>query len=228
MTKPIAWSHSALKDFEGCARRYHATKILKLYPYEETSATRFGNQVHKAAEDYIKGKTPFPKEFEFMKELVDTLAAKAGDTGKVYAEQKMALSVDLEQRSWFDKDVWVRGVADMLIIDKPNSRAWVIDWKTGNDKYPDTDQLLLMALMVMALHPEIDVVHAALFFVAKGSVVKHKTVEDSFNREWTKFRERVARIEAAKAADTWNPSPSPLCGWCPHKPCEHNPKNQGV
>jgi RecB family exonuclease len=227
MSKPIAWSHSALKDFEGCARRYHATKILKLYPYEETSATRYGNQLHKAAEDYIKDKTPFPTEFSFMKELVDALAAKAGPTGKVYAEQKMALSVDLEKRSWFDKDVWVRGVADMLILDKPQAKAWVIDWKTGNDKYPDTDQLLLMALMVMSLHPEIEKVHSALFFVAKGSRVLHKTMEAEYDRKWLVFRERVARIEAAKAAGTWNPSPSPLCGWCPHKPCEHNPKNTG-
>ena len=225
MSKPIAWSHSALKDFEGCPRRYHASKVLKLYPYKETEATRYGNQLHKAAEDYIKDKTPFPKEFAFMKELVDELCKKPG---KVYAEQKMALSHDLERRSWFDDDVWVRGVADMLIIDKPNRRAWVIDWKTGNDKYPDPDQLLLMALMVMAMYPEIDTVNAALFFVAKGSIVKQKTVEASYDREWNKFRERVARIEAAKASDNWNPQPSPLCGWCPHKPCEHHPGNKGA
>lgn len=225
MTKPIAWSHSALKDFEGCPRRYHATKVLKLYPYEETEATRYGNLLHKAAEDYIKDKTPLPEAFAFMKELIDTLAQKPG---KVYAEQKMALSIDLEPRGWFDKDVWVRGIADMLIVDKERNIAWVIDWKTGNDKYPDTDQLLLMALMVMVLHPEIDKVHSALFFVARNSVVRHKTVEAEFNRKWIMFRERVARIEAAAAANSWNPNPSPLCGWCPHKPCEHNPKNTGA
>ena len=32
MTAPVTWSHSGLKDFEGCARRYHAVKVLKLYP----------------------------------------------------------------------------------------------------------------------------------------------------------------------------------------------------
>ena len=29
MTKPVTWSHSSLKDYEGCARRYHEVKILK-------------------------------------------------------------------------------------------------------------------------------------------------------------------------------------------------------
>lgn len=224
MTKPISWSHSSLKDFEGCARRYHATKVLKLYPYEETEATRYGNQLHKAAENYIRDKTPLPEQFAFMKPLIDTLMQKPG---KVYAEQKMALSVDLEPRGWLDKDVWVRGIADVLIVDKASSTAWVVDWKSGSDKYPDTDQLLLMALMVMVLHPEIDKVHSALFFVAKNSMVKHRTVEEEFNRKWKSFRERVARIEAAAASGNWNPSPSPLCGWCPHVPCEHNPKHTG-
>jgi hypothetical protein len=45
MKKP-AWSHSSLKDFEGCARRYHEVKVLKKYPFQETEATRYGNQVH--------------------------------------------------------------------------------------------------------------------------------------------------------------------------------------
>jgi len=25
---PIKWSHSGLKDYEGCARRYHEIKVL--------------------------------------------------------------------------------------------------------------------------------------------------------------------------------------------------------
>ena len=37
MKKP-AWSHSSLKDFEGCQRRYHEVKVLKKYPFTETEA----------------------------------------------------------------------------------------------------------------------------------------------------------------------------------------------
>lgn len=224
MNKPIAWSYSALKDFEGCPRRYHATKILKLYPYTETAATKYGNQLHKACENYIRDKTPLPAQFEFMQEIIDTLLKKPG---KVLVEQKMALSVDLEKRSWFDKDVWVRGMGDLVILDKDKRMAWVVDWKSGSDKYPDKDQLELMALMIFALYPEIERVQAALVFVARPSMVKQKYTDEIFNRKWMSYRMRVGRIEAAAASDNWNAMPSPLCGWCPHTPCEHNPKNTG-
>ncbi len=36
MKKP-AWSHSSLKDYEGCARRYHEVKVLKKYQKAITS-----------------------------------------------------------------------------------------------------------------------------------------------------------------------------------------------
>ena len=49
--KKVTWSHSSLKDYEGCARRYHEVKILKNYPFVETEATRYGKVLHKAAED---------------------------------------------------------------------------------------------------------------------------------------------------------------------------------
>ena len=44
----VKWSHSALKDYEGCARRYHEVKVLKHYPFKDTQATLYGKEVHKA------------------------------------------------------------------------------------------------------------------------------------------------------------------------------------
>ena len=42
---------------------------------------------------------------------------------------------------------------------------------------------------------------------------------------WWAYRERVAKLEAAHANDVWNPSQSPLCGWCPVKTCPFNPQH---
>ena len=50
----VTWSHSSLKDYEGCARRYQEVKVLKNYKFTENEATRYGTEFHKAAEDYIK------------------------------------------------------------------------------------------------------------------------------------------------------------------------------
>jgi len=56
----------------------------------------------------------------------------------------MGVTVDLKPCSFEDENVWVRGIADLLIIDDDGLKAKVLDYKTGNDKYPDRDQLLLV------------------------------------------------------------------------------------
>ena len=103
MKKP-AWSHSSLKDFEGCQRRYHEVKVLKKYPFQETEATRYGNQVHKAIEDYIGEGKPIPAEYSQFQPVVDAMIKK---NGRKLAEYEMALTVDLKPTGWKDKDVWV-------------------------------------------------------------------------------------------------------------------------
>jgi len=206
-----------LKDYENCARRYHAVKILKLYPFQETQATRYGTQLHLAAEEYIRDDKPLPPEFEFIQGTLDALKAKPG---RKLAEQKMALDEKLNPVGWFDKTVWVRGIADLLILDDDNLTAWVVDYKTGNNKYPDRDQLKLMSLMVFKHYPHIREVKSALLFVVKEDMVKHNMSIEEADAEWWKYRERVGRIAASMEADVWNPNRTPLCGWCPVKSCE--------
>lgn len=220
--KPVTWSHSALKDYEGCARRYHNVRILKKYPFEETEQIRYGKELHKAAEDYVKEGKPIPPQFEFMAPTMQALMRKQG---RKLAEHQMALTAELKVCDWFAKDVWVRGVADLLIIDDDNLTAWIVDYKTGNDKYPDRDQLTLMALLVFAHFPHIRQVNSALLFVVKNSMVKAKMHYDEQERAWWDYRERVGRIERSASANVWNPSQSPLCGWCPCTDCEFHPRH---
>jgi len=222
MSKPLSWSHTALKDYEGCPRRYHEVRVLKKYPFQETEATRYGNDLHKAVELYIKDNAAIPEQYAFVQPVVDALLKKSG---RKLAEQKMAVTVDLKPCDWFDKGAWARGIADLLIIDDDNLTAWVADWKTGNNKYPDRDQLRLMALLVFAHYPHIRKVNSALIFVVKDDMVKSKMSVDEFSTGWQEYRERVAKIEASVASGVWHPKQTPLCGWCPCTGCEHNPKH---
>lgn len=214
------WSHSALKDFEGCARRYHEIKVLKNYPFKDTQATLYGKEVHKAAEDFIKDGTPIPEQFAYMRPIMDKLANKPG---RKFAEYEMGVRADLSPCGFKDDDVWARGIADLLIIDDDDLTAWVVDYKTGNDKYPDKDQLILMSLMVFAHFPHIRHVKSALLFVVKNSMVKHKMSHDETEFHWWRYRERVSVLANAFTMDVWNPSSSPLCRWCQVKTCEFNP-----
>ena len=218
----VTWSYSALKDFEGCPRRYHEVKVLKKYPFPDTEQIRYGKALHKAAEDYVKSGTPFPPQFLFVKPVVDAILTKQGQR---YTEHEMALTEDLRPCGFKDKDVWVRGIADLLIVDDENLTAWVVDYKTGNNKYPDTQQLELMELMTFIHFPHIRRVNSALLFVVKESMVKHRMDLEETEATWWRYRERVARLSAAFENGVWNPTPSPLCPWCQVKGCEHHPKH---
>ena len=219
--KKVTWSHSSLKDYEGCPRRYYESKVLKKYPFTDTQATIYGKELHEAAEFYIKDDKPLPQQFEFVKDTLDALKAKPG---RKLCEHKMGIRADLSPCDFFDKDVWCRGIADLLIVNDDNLTARVIDYKTGNNKYPDREQLKLMALMVFAHFPHIRRVEGALLFVVKDDIAKASFMVGEAEEYWWDYRERVARIEQAHETGVWNPKPTPLCGWCPCTDCEYNKK----
>ena len=220
--KTVTWSHSSLKDYEGCPRRYNEVKVLKNYPFTDTEATLYGKELHEAAEFYIMDGVDLPPQFEFLRDTLDALIAKPG---RKLCEHKMGIRADLSPCDFFDKDVWCRGIADLLIVHDENLTARVVDYKTGNNKYPDKDQLVLMSLMVFAHFPHIRKVHSALLFVVKDSMVKFKMTVDETEFHWWRYRERVALIENSHHHNVWNPKQSVLCGWCPCTGCEFHPKH---
>lgn len=222
MPNIVVWSHSALKDYESCAKKYQEVRVLKNYQFTETEATRYGTQLHLAAEEFIRDGKPLPEQFSFIQDTLDALNARPG---RKLCEYQMALTTNLSPCDWRSKEVWVRGIADLLIIDDDNLTAWVVDYKTGNNKYPDRDQLKLMALMVFAHFPHIRKVNAALLFVVKNDMVKYSMTIDEAADEWWLYRQRIARIEQAHATGVWNPKASPLCPWCPVTTCVQHPRH---
>ena len=153
------WSYSSIKTFQQCPKKYYHLKIAKDVKDEGSEATIYGQELHKAAEDYVADDKPLPQKFEFIQDALDALKRKPG---RKLCEHQMALTIDLNPCGWKDEAVWVRGIADLLIVDDDNLTAWVVDYKTGNNKYPDREQLKLMALMVFAHFPHIRKVNAAL------------------------------------------------------------------
>ena len=218
------WSFSKAKAFEQCPKQFYHEKILKQYPVEETDAMRYGTEFHKACEDYIKSEAPLPKKFDFIQQTLDALNEKRGIK---MCEQKLGLTADLEPCGFFDKRVWFRGIADLVIIDVLTGVAWVIDYKTGKSlKYADKGQLELMALIVFKHYPQITRVKAGLLFVIAKGLVKEEYEIDSESNLWEKWLGFYGRMQKAFEADVWNPRPSGLCNrHCPVLECAHNGRN---
>lgn len=218
-TQRVYWTHSSLKDFEGCARRYAEVRVFKNYKSEQNDANMYGDMVHKHLEALFKDGTPLPDNVRQFAAVAEAMRAKPGT---FYPEMEMALDYDMKPVSYDSKERWCRGKADLVLINDDAFTAHVVDWKTGNNKYPDVDQLILMSLMVFAWWPHIRRVKSALLFLVKGTMTKHDMYRDDAEQAWWKIRERVARLEAAHAANVWNPKRTPLCGWCPVESCEYN------
>lgn len=219
-TKTVTWSHSGLKDYETCARKYYEVKVLNKYPREETEQTLYGTQLHEQCELYIRDGRPLDQNFRFMQKMLDKLNAMPG---RKYPEYEMALTQDLRVCNFKAPDYWVRGIADLIIVNDENLTARVFDYKSGSDKYPDPGQLELMALMVFKHFPHVRRVTGGLLFVLKNTVHKHKVSVDDADKLWWKYRERVARIEQSYANGVWNPKSSGLCRrYCQVVECSFN------
>ena len=216
------WSFSKIKAFEQCPKQFYHEKILKEYPFVSTDAILYGNEFHKAAEDYVGSDTPLPKKFDYAQAMLDSLNAKRGVK---LCEKKMGITENLEACDFYASDVWFRGIADLVILD--DEVATVVDYKTGKSaKYADKGQLELMALALMARYPQVKKVRAALLFVVCNDLVKDTYMEYDKSKLWEKWLGKYGQMETAAKEDMWNARPNGLCRrYCPIIECVHNGAN---
>jgi hypothetical protein len=151
---------------------------------------------------------------------VEPLAAKQGEK---LTEMKLGLRKTedgYEACGFFDKDVWYRGIVDLLILD--GDRAWMIDYKTGkNAKYADMKQLDLMAGAIFVKYPELKVIKSGLAYVVSHEFPKKTHERKKLKQYLSVFDDQLDRLDAAMDNGIWNAQTSPLCGWCPVTSCEH-------
>lgn len=223
MTKPESkqpsWSFSSLKMFQTCPKQYYHIRVRKEHPVVETEAIQYGTRFHKAAEEYIRDGKPLPQEFGWSADTLDALNAMKGTK---HCELQFALDANLAPCEFMAKDVWWRGIADLLILN--GDKATVIDYKTGSSaRYADTGQLELMAMAVFKHHPEVQSVRAGLLFVLAKAFPKAAYQRADESKLWGKWLKEYSRMQSAYDNDVWNPKPSGLCKrHCPVLECPHN------
>lgn len=214
----MAYSYSGIKTFQNCARQYYETKVLKKWPFPETDAIRYGKEVHKAMEDYVGGITESLGPHQRFTTIADSIKNMQGEK---LLEYEMGLDAKLNPCVFDSPDVYIRGIADGIILDREKGRAFIFDYKTGSDKYPDAAQLELMALMVFRHFPEVTHVKAALLFLVHDKIVPAEYHKKDAKPKWIQWLNKIEAIETANETGVWNESPSGLCGWCVVETCPH-------
>jgi len=215
------WSFSSIKAFDQCPKKYYHLKVAKDYKEPLTDAITYGSEFHKAAELYIKEGVPLPPQFNYAKGALDNLNQLPGEK---LCEYEMGLTENLDPCGFRDEQVWWRGIADLIILDREKGEARVLDYKTGKSaKYADTGQLELMALAIFKHFPEVRKVKAGLLFVIAKQFVKDNYNIDAAPTMWQKWLRDHDRMRFAYQTNVWNPRPSGLCKkHCVVVECPHN------
>jgi hypothetical protein len=227
MTTAPAWSYSSITMFDQCPKKYHHIRVLKDIKEPESEAMMYGKDVHLAAENYMRDGTPIPPKYAYMEPFLEKLKAIPGEK---FCEHKMGIKqVDgrLAPCGFFDRDVWYRGVADLVIINRDKREARVVDYKTGKSaKYADPKQLALMAACVFLHFPEIEHVRAGLLFVVSKDFVRSEYTLNAGLAIFSQLDDALTARGTAYATGVFNPKKNFTCkAWCPVLDCHHNGRN---
>jgi len=219
----IAWSYSSIKTFDQCPKKYYHLKIAKDFKDEDTTATLYGTELHTAAEEFIGLGKPLPARFLFIGKTLEALQKIPGEK---FCELKLGVAKrdgKFAPCDFFAKDVWWRGIADLLIVNEEKRTAYLVDYKTSkNAKYADTKQLDLLAGAVFTHFPKIVEVKSALLFVVSNEMVKKDHEYIMKSSYMNSMEPELNRLEAAMKNNVWNPNAGPLCKFCPVTECAHN------
>jgi CRISPR/Cas system-associated exonuclease Cas4 (RecB family) len=217
----ITWSYSSIKTFEQCPKKYYHLRVAKDVKDEGSEATLYGQELHTAAEEYIKQDKALPPKFKFIQETVDAIKSIPGDK---HCEMKLGVKqtvVGYEACGFFDKDVWWRGIADVVITQ--DTLAFSIDYKTSkNAKYADLKQLDLVAAALFTHFPEITKIKSALAFVVSNEFIHKEHFAEKRDSYFQSFNPLLDRLASAEKTGVWNTNTGPLCRFCPVTTCEHN------
>ena len=217
-------SFSRLSVFEQCQARFDYQYVSKRVQDSANEASEYGDRVHKVLEAYgkaLSGNTGAIVMEGVTEEgastigqwgpVVERIMARPGDK---YFEHQMAINTDLQPVDWFAKDVWIRSIADVLVVD--GDTAYCLDYKTGKVKENPT-QLQLFAAMVMWHFPQVNTVKTSYIWL-KFNEVTNATYERRFlDALWRALRPRFDKVQEVIDLGVFETKPSGLCPWCPAK-----------
>lgn len=218
-------SYSRLNVFEQCQARFDYQYVSKRVQDQMNPAAAYGDRVHKTLESFAKAAKAGPEQLAAVKALassdeekqtiarwgpvVDTILAKPGE--KLF-EHQMAVNRQLEPVDWFAKDVWLRSIADVLVVD--GDTAYVLDYKSGKVKDNPT-QLQLFAAMAMWHYPQVTKVKTSFIWLMYDEVTNSHYERRFLGALWRALEPRFVHVQDTIELGVFKTNPSGLCPYCP-------------
>ena len=220
----IPISYSRLSTFEQCGLKFEYLYITKQVVDLGSEATNYGTRVHTALEVYGKELAIGDKQSATDKALagtngeavlwfplVDKIHAQQGDK---YYEYKMSITADKKPCDWFASDVWLRSIADVLIVD--GDKATILDWKSGKVR-DNPSQMQIFAMMVMLHFPQVNTVKTSFVWLVYNKITNITFTRRMLDGLWSALSPRFDALQDAVDVGAFKAKPSPLCSWCAAK-----------
>ena len=218
-------SYSRLSTFEQCGLKFEYLYVTKQVVDLGSEATNYGTRVHTALEIYGKAlgegdskDTATDKalagtngEAVLWLPLVDKIHAQQGDK---YYEYKMSITTDKKPCDWFATDVWLRSIADVLIVNR--TQATILDWKSGKVR-DNPSQMQIFAMMVMLHFPQVNTVKTSFVWLVYNQITNITFTRRMLDGLWTALSPRFDALQDAVDVGAFKAKPSALCNWCAAK-----------
>lgn len=218
MTKVMPLSFSRLSTFEQCPAQFDYLYVSKRVANQSNEHSDYGDRVHKILEAKGKGELDEAtltdegrSTLERWGPIVDKIIGLPGD--KLY-EHQMAVNRNLTPVGWFDSDVWIRSIADVLVVD--GETAYCLDYKTGKVKENPT-QLQLFAAMVFWHFPQVETVKTSFVWLKFDEVTNAKYERRFLGALWSALEPRFVKVQDVINLGVFDTKPSGLCPWCAAK-----------
>ena len=211
----FTWSPTKLQAFDTCPYQYAAKYFYNSLPYEETEATKWGNRVHKAAEDYLKGGMPYdPEAFEQVAKWVKVIEKIPGER---FVEEKISVDERLMPCDYESGEG--RMIADVYVLNGEN--LFIADWKTGKVK-DDHFQLKVYALLLALKHPQVKKITYKYIWTKTGQVTGGELVKQDLVEIAKELKAKLSLVKQAWEHENYPQRPSGLCkNWCGVTDCPH-------
>lgn len=206
--KEWSWSYSKLKNYETCPKRMYEIDLCGNFKeaLDPDGPLAWGNRVHDAFKATLKNNTPLPDDMvDLLQPWVDRVRRGAGE---LLVEQKYAITRQFQKTAYFAKDVWYRGIGDVVRVDR--DLALVLDWKTGKI-LEDSVQLMLMAQCVFSHYPEVKYVRSEFVWIKDDCTTPELLSRQEVAEAWTELLPRVNAMEQAAKDMSYPPKPNGLC-----------------
>jgi len=213
--KPLVASFSFLNTWGICPHQAYRRYIAKDLPREpESPEMKYGNAVHDAIEQRIRGKKLLPETMGAYEKWVAPL-----DKVHVEPEQKLGITASGRPCEFFADDVWLRGKLDAPFLLSTDT-AVLIDWKTGKPR-EEPLELEIGALLLQARRPEITKLIGFYVWLKEGRKGEQHDLSDTA-RTWHIVNEVMRVVGTSIERNHFPKKQGPLCSWCAVTDCQYN------